>query len=327
MFGIKLSNPRSAILKSFSIPHDVAYSIEAVQEANLATRFNPLFWQCACLSVNAGSSMTNLGEDFGDAETAPDETDRSVTADYGKITRAIVQARNSGIDIELPDINRSESDFVPDVEHNAILFSLQSVSGVNAELVNTVVANRPYRSLEDFVQKVSPSRQQMFALLKAGCFDTLYPNKSRSLIVTHYLQMLADEHVSRRAKLTMANMALIEQLELFPSELDVPRRVLRFKKWEDDNEYIADEKRYKITHPSAVTFFESLFIPLMNPTDVGTVPGGYTVARKSFNKVANHYVDRIKEWLSTESTAELVFQAEKADYQKDLWEKYFSPVH
>ena len=30
---------------SFSIPHDVCYSIEAVQEANLATRFNPLFWE------------------------------------------------------------------------------------------------------------------------------------------------------------------------------------------------------------------------------------------------------------------------------------------
>lgn len=28
---------------SFSIPHDIAYSIEAVQEANLATRYNPLF--------------------------------------------------------------------------------------------------------------------------------------------------------------------------------------------------------------------------------------------------------------------------------------------
>lgn len=57
---------------SFSIPHDIAYSIEAVQEANLATRYNPLFWACACLCVNAGSSATdfedNSDEDYGDEE-------------------------------------------------------------------------------------------------------------------------------------------------------------------------------------------------------------------------------------------------------------------
>ena len=38
---------RPQIGYSFSIPHDIAYSIEAVQEANLATRYNPLFWACA----------------------------------------------------------------------------------------------------------------------------------------------------------------------------------------------------------------------------------------------------------------------------------------
>ena len=58
---------------SFSIPHDIAYSIEAVQEANLATRYNPLFWACACLCVNAGSSATDFEEniDQEDGEERP----------------------------------------------------------------------------------------------------------------------------------------------------------------------------------------------------------------------------------------------------------------
>ena len=57
---------------SFSIPHDIAYSIEAVQEANLATRYNPLFWACACLCVNAGSSATDFEENI-DQEDGEDE--------------------------------------------------------------------------------------------------------------------------------------------------------------------------------------------------------------------------------------------------------------
>ena len=34
---------------SFSIPHDIGYSLIGWQEVNLATRWNPLYWQCACL--------------------------------------------------------------------------------------------------------------------------------------------------------------------------------------------------------------------------------------------------------------------------------------
>ena len=309
---------------AFSSPHTVAYSIEAVQEANLATRFSPLFWQCACLSVNAGSSMTTMETDFGEEDSSDPSSDKTATADYGKIARAIVQARNAGVNIELPDINKAESDFVPDVENNAIIFSLQSVSGVNADLVNRIVECRPYSSLEDFISKVEPSRQQMFALLKAGSFDKLYPGKTRGYIVVQYLHMLAADTVQMRKGLTMANVPLIESLGLFPEELSVPQRVVRFKKWEDANEYNKEDKRYLIQHPSAVLFFENYFKPLIEVTDCNTTPNGYSVTQKVFNKVAAHYTNQIKSFLGDSELIKKVYEGEQEAFVQDLFDKYFA---
>ena len=144
---------------SFSIPHDIAYSIEAVQEANLATRYNPLFWACACLCVNAGSSATdfeenNDQEDGEDEDTSllweedveeDDETSdepkkaKSVPVNYPKIAKAISDAQLNGVQIMLPDINLAELDFIPDVEHNAIVYSLSTVTNINQDLANTIM--------------------------------------------------------------------------------------------------------------------------------------------------------------------------------------------
>ena len=131
---------------SFSRPHDVCYSIEAVQEANLATRYNPLFWSCACLCVNAGSSATdfedNSDQDYGDEEdtTPPWEEDidegssvsdepkktKSAPVNYPKIAKAISDAQLNGVQIMLPDINLAQLDFIPDVERNAIIWLIPS---------------------------------------------------------------------------------------------------------------------------------------------------------------------------------------------------------
>ena len=267
--------------------------------------------------------MTTMNSDFGEDEDTDDSIDKSITADYGKITRAIVQARNSGVNIELPDINRAEADFVPDVENNAIIFSLQSVSGVNAELVNAIIANRPYTSIEDFVAKVDVSRQQMFALLKAGAFDALYPTKARGYIVMLYLNMLANDSVSIRSKFTMANLPLLENLCIVPSELDIPRRVVRFEKWEKANEYVKDEKRYKIEHPSAINFFENYFKPIIDPTEYSPIPNGYSVSQKAFNKACSFYTDKIRSWLTSDSLPEQVYETEKKAFVTELFHKYF----
>ena len=135
---------------SFSIPHDVAYSIEAVQEANLATRFNPLFWECACLSINAGNTSTNFeaGEDIdGELEESSDvslaSTVKTGAPNYAKISKAISDSQLRGVNIELPDINTAQADFIPDIKNNGILYSLKNVAAVSDDLFSRIIAARP----------------------------------------------------------------------------------------------------------------------------------------------------------------------------------------
>lgn len=313
-------------MNSFSIPHDVAYSIEAVQEANLATRFNPLFWQCACLSVNAGSSVTQMERAFGEEASDDEEFSscKNITPDYGKIAKAITQARNNGARIELPDINLAEGDFVPDVANNSILFSLQSVSGVNADLVSTIISNRPYTSVENFVEKVRPSKQQMFALLKAGCFDNLYPGKTRGYVTAIYLNIVAKESISRKTKLTMSNLPMAEKLGIVPLECAISVRAFKYKKWEDANELVKEEKRYKIENPGAVRFFEDYCLPRLNATDYYTLGAAYSVSKSALQKAVDILMEPLKQWLSNPSTLDVMYKAELEGFVQENLSKYFA---
>jgi DNA polymerase III alpha subunit len=123
----------------------------ALQEMNLATKYNPLYWDCACLCVNSGNSVTDLGDD-DDSDDDPvddsvneksdngnDPVDDSVNdtpapegkkavkriaPNYGKIAKAISDVQQRGVDVTLPDINESDVDFLPNTSKNAIEYSL-----------------------------------------------------------------------------------------------------------------------------------------------------------------------------------------------------------
>ena len=174
MFGIRLYLSKSAILESFSIPHTLAYSVEAVQEANLATRYNPIFWECACLSVDAGSSGVSMGEaedDEEDDDYTEQEQEKSVsTTNYGKVGKAVARALFRGAKVVPPTINEAEKDFYPNISNNTIVHSLLAISGVNIEFADKILANRPYTSIEDFMDKIEPTNIQMLNLALEKCF-------------------------------------------------------------------------------------------------------------------------------------------------------------
>ena len=77
-----------------------------MQTLYLATNFNPIYWNTACLIVDSGS-----------LEESSDSTN------YKKIAIAIGKMRKAGIKISLVDINRSGFGFEPDAENNQVLFA------------------------------------------------------------------------------------------------------------------------------------------------------------------------------------------------------------
>ena len=80
-----------------------------IQSIYLAARFNPIYWNTACLIVNSGATDETAGK----------------STDYGKIAKAIGDIMSSGIQVSLANINKSDFGFKPDVENNQILYGLK----------------------------------------------------------------------------------------------------------------------------------------------------------------------------------------------------------
>ena len=320
---------------SFSIPHTLAYSIEAVQEANLAMYYNPLFWDFACLSVNSGATGTFIegeqeNEDEDEEEISEFETPatkavdtKEAPPDYGKIARAVAEIQSHGINVSLPDINKAEMDFIPDLETNSIIYSLKAVTGVNSELASRIISGRPYSSFEDFAERVNPTNLQMLNMIKAGCFDALYPDKPRKRIMRLYLEYYANSKVERKSKLTLANFAKMAQFGIIPQELELAPRVINFKKWVDKEEYEADNKRYLIASDPSTKFFKNYYlVHLTAGKDYDKLTYGYAVKQAAFRRTTDKLLTPMKEWLTTENALEAYYKAEKEDIIETLEKKY-----
>lgn len=303
---------------SFSINHTLPYSVIAVQEANLATRWNPLYWQCACLCVNAGNYVGNIG---GEEE---EEKSESTTADYGKIAKALSAAQQSGVVIELPDINKSQVDFTPDTEHNAILYSLQAISVMNDDLLEKVLAGRPFKSVEDFYTRVKPTTVQMLGLIKAGCFDNLY-NASRQEVMERFLQFLADQNISLKEKLT--TVQLKKAIELKMPELGnyaIPVREFRYRQYLEKKCLDKEYRRYIITEEKCTKFFNTFIRDRLNliKGDYGTTPEGYTIKTAALKRIVDTDLEPLMTYLNSEEGLKAFRRVLQEEFKSELRDKY-----
>lgn len=173
---------------SFSLNHTSPYSCICLQEMNIATRFNPIFWDTACLTINSGAD-----------ESEENTSSKSKTTNYGKIAKAIGNIQSEGQAVALPDINRARFGFYPDVENEEIVFSLKGISGVSDDVASVILELRPFTSLKDFVTRMEEAKVEqgfkfssssVIALIKAGAFDKI-ENKDRMDIMIDYVKSIS----------------------------------------------------------------------------------------------------------------------------------------
>ena len=314
---------------SFSSIHSHSYSIVGLQEAYLATHFNPLYWDCACLSVNAGSSDTDF-EVFGDEEEEEDSTEevenKTVNTNYGKIAKALSDIQNQGVDIELPSINKAEQDFRPDIENGGIIYGLQAIIGMNNDIVSAIINNRPYTSLEDFMARVPLTTVQMISLIKSGAFDSL-ENKYRTLIMEKYLYILAKSKVTVKNQLTMTHFDKLVEYKIVPTEYTDAVRWVYFKKWIDKHcQGLSSEQKkiYIIKEEDECKFFaKQVQQYLTYGKDYDIINESYQVKMSAFKKAFDTYLTAFKEWMQSPHTREVLFyNAEIAEKVKEWQNKY-----
>ena len=219
-------------LDSFCMAHTLAYSLVGLQELNLAYKYPIIFWDTACLIVDSGAM--NLEDEFDLNEIENDEEDseneekiKNSSTDYGKIASAIGKMRSRGLSFSLPDINLSDITFSPDVKNNKILYGMKGISRIGNQLIKDIFNNRPYTSIENFLEKVKVNKTQMINLIKAGAFDNLYSEINRKEIMNNYLSLIAD----KKKRITLQNMPMLIQKNMIPKELDFERRLFNFNRY------------------------------------------------------------------------------------------------
>ena len=151
---------------SFSIIHALAYSFIGFQTMYIATRWNPIYWNTACLIVNSGSlEDEDIYEEDEDGFIISDKKEKAT--DYGKVAKAIGDIITKGIRVSLVDINKSNYSFEPDVENNEILFGMKALSNVGGPVIEQIIAHRPYTGIKDFMLRCPLNKSAMFSLIKA----------------------------------------------------------------------------------------------------------------------------------------------------------------
>lgn len=133
---------------SFNKSHAVAYTFVALQTLYMSRYFRKYFYS-ATLSYEA--------------------TKKDAIKD------AYDNCRKFGFSILPPDVNRSKRHFSP-IEGDNIVFGLNEIKNIGDKPIEAIMANRPYKSIIDFIMKNQGERISktiVNSLIKSGAFDTI----------------------------------------------------------------------------------------------------------------------------------------------------------
>ena len=273
---------------SFSIVHALSYSFIGLQTVYLATYFPPVYWNTACLRVDSG-------------------LDEDASSNYNKIAKAVGDISNKGIKVSLIDINKSGYMFEPDEENNQILYGLKALNGVGGDVIQKIVANRPYSSWQDFAEKVKPNKTVMVSLIKSGAFDQFGERKE---IMREYLWSVCEP----KKRITLQNFNSLIEKNLVPQELTFQKRLFRFNKMLKTKCHL--DGYYVLRNDNYYKFYTDYFdIDLLEPS-------GEKLAIKdeTWKKIYNKQMEPAKKYFK-EHQQEMLDKLNATLFQ-EMWDKY-----
>ena len=277
---------------AFSLNHSLPYSFVGIQSILLASDFNPIYWNTACLIVNSGATDEESGG----------------STDYGKIAKAIGDIQKAGIKVSLANINRSMFGFLPDVAHNQILFGLKGMLNVGDDVVAAIIEHRPYSSIKDFYYRVKPSKQAMISLIKGGAFDEM---ENRKFAMAWYLWETCD----KKKRLTLQNMSGLIKYNLLPEDTDeqvMARRVFEF------NRYL---KAVCKTQAKGIYSLDTRAIDFLTELEVEhLIQPDFSMSETAWDKVYQKWMDVFRIWISNNKD-DIMNKLNQAIFMED-WNKY-----
>ena len=295
---------------SFSIIHALAYSFIGAQTIYIATHWNPIYWNTACLIVNS-ASLENEEDDDDDGNTKDKSTD------YSKLAKAIGDITSRGIKVSLIDINKSDFSFEPDEPNNEILFGLKGVNKIGGPIIDQIIGGRPYTGIIDFMNRCPLNKTQMVSLIKSGAFDKI-DNKwaseickenPRYAIMAYYVSLVCDP----KKRLTLQNFNGLLKSGLVPEELNKQKQVFVFNKFLKDNKKVG---KYYVFDEGSLNFYSQYYD--LNELDV--INGITCILQTKWDKIYQKEMDEARNWLK-ENQDEVLNQYNNLLFN-ETWNKY-----
>ena len=297
---------------SFSIIHALAYSFIGAQTIYIATHWNPIYWNTACLIVNS-ASLEDEEDDDEDGNTKDKSTD------YSKLAKAIGDITSRGIKVSLIDINKSGFSFEPDESNNEILFGLKGVNKIGGPVIDKIIGGRPYTGIIDFMRRCPLNKTQMVSLIKSGAFDKI-DNKwaseickenPRYAIMAYYISIVSEP----KKKLTLQNFNGLLEHDLIPNNLIYEQRTFAFNKYLKTRKY----KEYYLLNAGLDSQFYS---DLYDAESLEIIDGIPCVKQKVWDKIYKNIMDKAREWLK--DNQEEILNQYNALLFYEMWNKYAS---
>lgn len=284
---------------------------------NMAYHYPGIYWNCACLTVNA--SATTSDDDDSSAGEAEPTSVKNKSTNYGKIAKAIGDMQHRGVKITLPDINSADFGFRPDAANDSIIFGLKGINAVGDDIATAIIKNRPYSSVEDFMAKVPASTAIMTNLVKAGCFDSLVPDRRACMM--QYVAALTKSKVAAKEKLNGQNFPKALALGIIPEEFRQEAQLADFRRYIFQKQFLYAKNQY-ILDQTAQLYFDSAVAPYLQEGDAYIVtPDGTAVVKTRFEKWFKQIYAPLEKWLTTPYAAKQYTKAERTQYANDFWEK------
>ena len=318
----------------FNKSHTLAYSLIALQEMNLAFKYPTMFWNCACLISDSGGAEVeedeeeevvevveetydNSVEEFGLEEDEDDDDEevdkkekkkKTKSTNYGRIATAIGKIKSSGVEVSPPDINKSSFTFSPDADNNVIRYGLSGISRIGDDLIKTIIKERPYVSVEDFLNKVKINKPQMINLIKSGAFDVF---GDREEIMRNYIDLISD----KKKTINLRNLQMLINFNLIPAEYEFQVKVFNF------NKYIKKFKwnTYYLINDTAFRFYEQHFdIDNLIPSDCAEA--NFMIKQTVWDKIYKAQQDKIRPFVK--NNEETLKQKVNEILFNENWDKY-----
>ncbi len=159
--------------------------------------------------------------------------------DYGALNKYIIDAKNFGVALLPPHLNKSDRGFK--VSDNKILFGSEAIKGVGEKFVDVLIEERnkgDFKNFNDFYERMSPSNAVVIALTKAGAI----PCKDKR----QFLLRFADKQFERKPYKPVVALPKLSVLkEQYDIDTDIIKdkeeRLMLYNK-KRENEYIETQK-------------------------------------------------------------------------------------